>query len=283
MSKIIVNGSLIPSVKNVPLDIRTRINTIAEVESIQVPFVGMIFYVMDEEKFYVVKALKGSNVGNIELKDTTIDTYEPLTAEVDLNGYATEEFVQDAIKNIQVGDDVDLSDYAKISYVDEQIGAIEHPQYDDSEIRKMFIVDEPKKAVFNNRPYVFACGHPVLVEKQGEEVVITYSVNDTNVEMGEIRMPIEEAKNLVIVGGFGNENIDRTRILPATNIRVRNVDIQAVYGGNLFEGIVGEANIVIENSNVKEVIGGGGTPYIRPSPTPESRSCEYPMPHPIGS
>ena len=147
----------------------------------------------------------------------------------------------------------------------------------------MFIVDEPKKAVFNNRPYVFACGHPVLVEKQGEEVVITYSVNDTNVEMGEIRMPIEEAKNLVIVGGFGNENIDRTRILPATNIRVRNVDIQAVYGGNLFEGIVGEANIVIENSNVKEVIGGGGTPYIRPSPTPESRSCEYPMPHPIGS
>ena len=257
MSKIIVNGSLIPSVKNVPLDIRTRINTIAEVESIQVPFVGMIFYVMDEEKFYVVKALKGSNVGNIELKDTTIDTYEPLTAEVDLNGYATEEFVQDAIKNIQVGDDVDLSDYAKISYVDEQIGAIEHPQYDDSEIRKMFIVDEPKKAVFNNRPYVFACGHPVLVEKQGEEVVITYSVNDTNVEMGEIRMPIEEAKNLVIVGGFGNENIDRTRILPATNIRVRNVDIQAVYGGNLFEGIVGEANIVIENSNVKEVIGGG--------------------------
>ena len=86
MSKIIVNGSLIPSVKNVPLDIRTRINTIAEVESIQVPFVGMIFYVMDEEKFYVVKALKGSNVGNIELKDTTIDAYEPLTAEVDLNG-----------------------------------------------------------------------------------------------------------------------------------------------------------------------------------------------------
>jgi hypothetical protein len=47
--KIVVNGSLIPSVKNAPLDIRTRINTIAEVESIQVPFVGMIFYVMDEE------------------------------------------------------------------------------------------------------------------------------------------------------------------------------------------------------------------------------------------
>lgn len=134
MSKIIVNGSLIPSVKNAPLDIRTRINTIAEVESIQVPFIGMIFYVMDEEKFYVVKALKESNVGNVELKDTTIDAYEPLTAEVDLNGYATEEYVQDAIKNIQVGDGVDLSDYAKVSYVDEQIAAIEHPQQDISHL-----------------------------------------------------------------------------------------------------------------------------------------------------
>ena len=176
---------------------------------------------------------------------------------VDLTGYATEEYVQDAIKNVQVGDSCDLTDYAKKAFVEEQIAAIEHPQYDDSEVRGMFIVDEPKKAVFNNRPYVFACGHPVLVEGQGEEVVITYSVNDTNTEMGEIRISAEEAKKLVIVGGFGNENIDRTRILPATNIRVRNVDIQAVYGGNLFEGIVGEANIVIENSNVKEIIGGG--------------------------
>ena len=55
MSKIIVNGSLIPSVKNAPLDARTRINTIAEVELIQVPFVGMIFYVIDEKQFYILK------------------------------------------------------------------------------------------------------------------------------------------------------------------------------------------------------------------------------------
>ena len=203
MSKIIVNGSLIPSVKNAPLDIRTRINTIAEVESIQVPFVGMIFYVIDEEKFYVVKTLKGSNVGNIELKDTTIDTYEPLAAEVDLNGYATEEFVQDAIKNIQVGEDVDLSDYAKISFVEEQIGAIEHPQYDDTELREAVdnkvdkiegkvlideaeverlanvdnyddselrvLIDEEKPyladiAAYPTSKFLFACGQPMTVE-----------------------------------------------------------------------------------------------------------------------
>ena len=150
-----------------------------------------------------------------------------------------------------------LDEYAKIDFVQEQIAAIEHPQYDDSEIREMFIVDEPKKAIFNNRPYIFACGHPLIVEGKDEEVVITYAVNDTNKEMGEIRVPAEEAKSLVIVGGFGNEHIDRTRMLPATHIHVRNVNIQAVYGGNLFEGIVGESTIIIENSSVKEVIGGG--------------------------
>ena len=239
MSKIIVNGSLIPSTKNSPLDIRTRVNTIEEVSSIQMPFVGMIFYVIDEDKFYVVKKLKGSVVGNIEIKDNAIDVFEPLI-------------------NISVdGIDMDLSKYATKEFVKEQIDAIEHPQYDDSELRGMFIVDEPKKAIFNNRPYIFACGYPVLVEGQGEEVVVTYSVNDTNKNVGEIRMSVEEAKKLVIVGGFSNENINKTRVLPATNIHIRNVDIQAVYGGHLFNGDVGEVNVVIENSSVKEIVGGG--------------------------
>ena len=239
MSKIIVNGSLIPSTKNSPLDIRTRVNTIEEVSSIQMPFVGMIFYVIDEDKFYVVKKLKGSLVGNIEIKDNAIDVFEPLI-------------------NISVdGANIDLSKYATKEFVEEQIGAIEHPQYDDSELRGMFIVDEPKKAIFNNRPYIFACGYPVLVEGQGEEVVVTYSVNDTNKNVGEIRMSVEEAKKLVIVGGFSNENINKTRVLPATNIHIRNVDIQAVYGGHLFNGDVGEVNVVIENSSVKEIVGGG--------------------------
>lgn len=40
---------------------------------------------------------------------------------------ATKEYVQDAIKNVQVGDGVDLSEYAKLSYVDEAIANIEIP------------------------------------------------------------------------------------------------------------------------------------------------------------
>lgn len=116
--KVIVSGSLIPSSNNSPLDLRTRINTIAEVENIQVPFVGMIFYVVDEEKFYVVKSLKDVEMGNMILKDNVIDRYEPLVdVKIDTEGV-----------------EVDLSEYAKKSFVEEKIAAIEHPQQDISHL-----------------------------------------------------------------------------------------------------------------------------------------------------
>ena len=70
---------------------------------------------------------------------------------VDLTGYATEEYVQDAIKNVQVGDSCDLTDYAKKAFVEEQIAAIEHPQYDDSEVRGM--IDEIKELIDEEKPY----------------------------------------------------------------------------------------------------------------------------------
>lgn len=116
--KVIVSGSLIPSSNNSPLDLRTRINTIAEVESIQVPFVGMIFYVMDEEKFYVVKSLKSMEMGNMVLEDSVVDRFEPLVdVKIDADGV-----------------EVDLSEYAKKSFVEEKIAAIEHPQQDISHL-----------------------------------------------------------------------------------------------------------------------------------------------------
>ena len=73
---VIVSGSIIPSINNAPLDARSRINTIAEVVSIQSPFIGMIFYVMDEGKFYVVKSLKSTQLGSMVLENAAVDRYE---------------------------------------------------------------------------------------------------------------------------------------------------------------------------------------------------------------
>ena len=75
---IIASDGFKVSIKNTPLDLRTRLNTIAEVPEVSNPFVGMIFYVMDEKQFYVVKSLKSKSVGAMQLTDVLIDEYELL-------------------------------------------------------------------------------------------------------------------------------------------------------------------------------------------------------------
>lgn len=283
--KIVVNGSLIPSVKNAPLDIRTRINTIEEVESIQVPFIGMIFYVMDEEKFYVVKSLKGSKIGNISLEDTTIDVFEPL--------------VKVEVDNVEV----DLSAYATIEQVEELIAAIEHPQYDDTEIKDAIenkvdkvegkvlideaeverlanvdnyddseirvLIDEEKPyladvAAYPTSKFLFACGQPMTVEPN---VNHKYSADHAEDDVAFVYrwaegfecIMVEKAvaEKVYLVGGFGNENVGARRSIPQTNMKVRDVKIKGLVGGNYFEGMVGHVNIEAENCEFVAVMGGG--------------------------
>ena len=135
-NKIVINGSLIPSVKNAPTDFRCRVAVVEDIQNIELPFVGMIVYVEQNNKFYVIKSLKSKTVGPVEVLDSLVDEYEEL---INPN-FATEQFVQDAIANAQIGggdgEEVDLSNYATKDFVQEEIAAIEHPQYDDSEIKE---------------------------------------------------------------------------------------------------------------------------------------------------
>lgn len=78
---IIANDGFKISSKNTPMDIRTRLESISEVELVPNPFVGMIFYVMDEDKFYVVKKLKDRVIGTMVITDALIDEFEPFIAQ----------------------------------------------------------------------------------------------------------------------------------------------------------------------------------------------------------
>lgn len=95
-NKLVISGSLIPSSKNTPLDARTRISTISKVSDINVPFIGMIFYVEDEDVYYKVLTLKSKKVGPIESANAVIDKYEPLINPE----FATETYVQTAIADL---------------------------------------------------------------------------------------------------------------------------------------------------------------------------------------
>ena len=43
------NGGFKPSGKNTPIDVRTRVNTVADIASIPVPYIGMIITVLEDE------------------------------------------------------------------------------------------------------------------------------------------------------------------------------------------------------------------------------------------
>ena len=85
------------SVKNMPMDVRTRIESINEIESIPNPFIGMIFYVIDEDRFYVVKTLKSKTIGVMIITNAVIDEYEPLN-----KGLVTVDELQEELRKIEL-------------------------------------------------------------------------------------------------------------------------------------------------------------------------------------
>lgn len=82
---IVSGGGFVPSTSNTPLDIRSRINTISDVSSIPSPYIGMIFYVIDEDKYYKVQSLKDDTSGIIVKVNASIDQYDELISQ-DLSG-----------------------------------------------------------------------------------------------------------------------------------------------------------------------------------------------------
>lgn len=80
---IVSGGGFKPSTTNTPIDVRTRIESISEVGSIPQPYVGMIFYVIDEDAYYVVQTLKSQSIGPITVENALVDTYRPLLQDVE--------------------------------------------------------------------------------------------------------------------------------------------------------------------------------------------------------
>lgn len=60
---IVTSGAIRPSTKNTPTDARCRVATKADIENIPLPAVGLMVYVEDEAKFYVIKGLKANAMG----------------------------------------------------------------------------------------------------------------------------------------------------------------------------------------------------------------------------
>lgn len=151
LNSISSTGGFIPSTLDTPLDMRSRVETESDIYSIPKPFLGLIVYVKDTGKIFVITGLKDKKVGMFINKNALVDTYREIDVG-DLSEYATQSFVTDKIAELQLDlnnyatkDDLvnyaqlsDLTDYvtytqlenyqyADISYVDNQIATHEHP------------------------------------------------------------------------------------------------------------------------------------------------------------
>jgi hypothetical protein len=77
-NSVITAGGIQPSSVNTPGDIRTRVVTEADILNIPLPYIGMIVYCEDTDKYYKINSLKAKSVGFNEVEDAAVDTYEEL-------------------------------------------------------------------------------------------------------------------------------------------------------------------------------------------------------------
>ena len=104
--KVVISGPLMPSTKDTPIDVRTRVESLEDIPNIQLPYVGMVFYVKSEGKHYTVKSLKAKDLNGILVEDALIDQYEEFGTHIDLDlsEFATEELVEELAAEMREND-----------------------------------------------------------------------------------------------------------------------------------------------------------------------------------
>lgn len=89
-NKIITGGGIQPSTIDTPADVRTRVETFADIANIDNPFRGMEVYVVDEDKEYRIVSLTSKIIGGMEIPNAAIDISDP-QAIVDIKAEIAEE------------------------------------------------------------------------------------------------------------------------------------------------------------------------------------------------
>ena len=116
------SGGFKPNSADTPLDIRTRVETEADILSIPRPYVGMVVYVKDTGKRYEILTLKNAQSGLSVVENAAVDTYKELSLSYDdselktlinnkadrseipsVEGLASKEYVNQQIEQISAG------------------------------------------------------------------------------------------------------------------------------------------------------------------------------------
>lgn len=93
MNTIQVGGLLQPGTVDTVLDARARVETLDDIQNIQLPFVGMIFFVRETGRLYIVKTLKSRTIGVVVSENVAVGEYEEVPAMSSLNWFPAGPFL----------------------------------------------------------------------------------------------------------------------------------------------------------------------------------------------
>lgn len=72
---IAVTSSLTPTTTDTPLDARVVVATLDDIASIQMPYVGMLFYCKATSKHYTVDTLASRTIGGVSVPNAAVGSY----------------------------------------------------------------------------------------------------------------------------------------------------------------------------------------------------------------
>ena len=182
------------------------------------------------------------------------DGYTPIKG-VD---YFTEEDKTELINEVKA-EIPSIEGLATEAFVQQQIEAIEHPKYDDSELKER--IDTLETINLETKPYIdkdgmlVLCGCPAVAKGVGEEVhVIVRFFNDKE---DKFVFTKDEFAKLRICMGYGAEGVGTKRNIVETTLELYDIDkVYIIDGGSQITGEIGTVNIIAERINYIHAIQG---------------------------
>lgn len=241
-------GGIMPTTTDTPGDIRTRVETEADIASIPKPFVGMIIYVKDTQKRFEVLSLKDSRVGLSVVKDAVVDEYREVSYASD-DGFATDDELDEVQANVNVLEEA----LAKLLYVTPKVKLEVVCTPDKDVLEKGYVVNVAKLRVNIEKGTKDIV--KIIVKVDGQEVGVLEG--DTIKDGGIIEHLFETAIELesdILEDYFRVEVQDASNNIVGVNGKAINF-VCPIYFGVVEENAEITGNIVNELEKVIEVKG----------------------------
>ena len=231
-------GGLMPNAADTPIDIRTRVETEADIMDIPKPYIGMIVYVKDTGKRFEILTLKSKKQGPTIIKNAAVDTYKEFGSE-----YATKTELAETD--------------ADVTTLEEAIAKLLNP-YKAPEVT-MSLVQSPEGSVFEKGDVVNITRLRAKVDKGSDDITDIKFFQDEN-ELAATKNGIYydhefnnaiQLQDSIVDGYFKVEVADASNNIIGANAQAINfvypyyfgvIDENAIIDGNTIKGL----NKVIE-------------------------------------